>query len=156
MELEGFEPSSKRGTNVLSTCVVADWFSSDVRPGQPNASLASEDFVIGTRLASDYFRYISTAFGISLGKRAIGRCLVSLTVREIKLIYCASIRQRERSCFRHLKRSRWSSLKRLLHHGSARLRTASTRCQNRSAPLDLLRSTKVRCFLRCYKIFNLF
>ncbi len=26
VELEGFEPSSKRGTNMLSTCLVATWF----------------------------------------------------------------------------------------------------------------------------------
>lgn len=25
VELEGFEPSSKRGTNVLSTCLVSAW-----------------------------------------------------------------------------------------------------------------------------------
>ena len=145
MELEGFEPSSKRGTNVLSTCVVADWFSSDVRPGQPNASLASEDFVIGTRLASDYFRYISTAFGISLGKRAIGRCLVSLTVREIKLIYCASSRQRERSCFRHLNwsMSRLKSIGIVALHACAPLLHAVKAGQPRSSDLQ---KTKVVLF----------
>ena len=27
VELEGFEPSSKRGTNELSTCLAFTWFS---------------------------------------------------------------------------------------------------------------------------------
>lgn len=42
VELEGFEPSSKRGTNELSTCVVSDWFSSVNRPGRPICTLASK------------------------------------------------------------------------------------------------------------------
>ena len=40
VELEGFEPSSKRGTNMLSTCVVSDWFSKVARPGRPNYPLS--------------------------------------------------------------------------------------------------------------------
>ena len=40
VELEGFEPSSKRGTNMLSTCVVSDWFSKMARPGRPNHPLS--------------------------------------------------------------------------------------------------------------------
>ena len=40
VELEGFEPSSKRGTNMLSTCVVSAWFSRSARPGRPNISLS--------------------------------------------------------------------------------------------------------------------
>ena len=40
VELEGFEPSSKRGTNMLSTCVVSDWFSKVARPGRPNHPLS--------------------------------------------------------------------------------------------------------------------
>lgn len=31
VELEGLEPSSKRGTNMFSTCLVKIWFSSDAR-----------------------------------------------------------------------------------------------------------------------------
>lgn len=32
VELEGFEPSSKRGTNELSTCLSTSWFSCVARP----------------------------------------------------------------------------------------------------------------------------
>lgn len=39
VELEGIEPSSKRGTNALSTCVVSDWLSGTDRPGLPICSL---------------------------------------------------------------------------------------------------------------------
>jgi len=39
VELEGFEPSSKRGTNELSTCVVSSWFSSCGRPETTNRDL---------------------------------------------------------------------------------------------------------------------
>ena len=36
------------------------------------------------------------------GTRAFERCLVSITLTEIKLIYCTSIKQRERNYFRQL------------------------------------------------------
>ena len=39
VELEGLEPSSKRGTNVLSTCVFFDWFSCSGRPKTTNLDL---------------------------------------------------------------------------------------------------------------------
>lgn len=70
----------------------------------------------------------------SLGKRTIGRCLVSATVAEIKLIYCASIRQQERSYFRQLN-FLMSLIMERRHHCSARLHTPPERCQNRSAPI---------------------
>ena len=63
------------------------------------------DFALLSRLPQRYSRFICTALSISLGTRTIGRCLVSATVAEIKLIYCTSIKQQERSCFRHLKKS---------------------------------------------------
>ena len=105
MELEGVEPSSSRGTGAVSTCVVSGWFLCGGRPGRPTAALASKDFAGVQRRGPGYFRFNCTALSIRLGKRTIGRCLVPATVAGIKLIYCASIRQRERSCFRHLN---WS------------------------------------------------
>ena len=39
VELEGFEPSSKRGTNKVSTCLVLAWFSIDGRPWTTNRQL---------------------------------------------------------------------------------------------------------------------
>ncbi len=44
VELEGFEPSSKRGINELSTCVVSSWFSSCRRPETTNDNLISLNF----------------------------------------------------------------------------------------------------------------
>ena len=54
-------------------------------------------------------------------------------LRGLRLIYCTSIKQRERSCFRHLK-FLMSLINERGHHRSACLLTTSTRCQNRSAP----------------------
>lgn len=39
VELEGFEPSSKRGANELSTCLVSTWFSCRNRPETANYNL---------------------------------------------------------------------------------------------------------------------
>ena len=39
VELEGFEPSSKRGTNELSTCLVSTWFSCQDRQETTNLDL---------------------------------------------------------------------------------------------------------------------
>ena len=40
VEMEGFEPSSKRGTNGLSTCLVLTWFSSAGRIKTTNLQLS--------------------------------------------------------------------------------------------------------------------
>ena len=66
VELEGFEPSSKRGTNKLSTCLVVD------------LQQASEQGPLGDVLSLPPWV-------------------------EIKLIYCTSIKQQERSYSRQLK-----------------------------------------------------
>ena len=39
VEVEGFEPSSKRGTNGLSTCLVVTWFSESGRLTTTNSRL---------------------------------------------------------------------------------------------------------------------
>lgn len=39
VELEGFEPSSKRGTNVVSTCLVFTWMSGCGRQKTSNHGL---------------------------------------------------------------------------------------------------------------------
>ena len=103
VELEGLEPSSKRGTNMLSTCLVKIWFSSDARLKTTKHQLILKKFESKSRLFQFYPRYNSTAGSESLGKKASGRCLVSAPCAEIKLTYCTSVRQRERSCFRQLK-----------------------------------------------------
>lgn len=40
VELEGLEPSSKRGTNELSTCVVSTWLSGSDRQETANHNLS--------------------------------------------------------------------------------------------------------------------
>ncbi len=102
VELEGLEPSSKRGIDEFSTCLVSDWFSCGGRAETPNRSLSSLNFGIESELLASYTRFSCTAMSRSLGSRTLGRCLVHVTVTRIKLIYCTSIKQRERSCFRHL------------------------------------------------------
>ncbi len=52
--------------------------------------------------------------------------------REMALIYCTSIRLRERNCFRQLKLC--DTDLRAFSHGSTCLHIHSTCCQNRSAP----------------------
>jgi len=101
--------------------------------GQPTTALVSNKFGDIARPSISYSRFICTASSIRLGKRTIGRCLVSATVAEIKPIYCTSIKQQERSYFRHLKKL-MSQIKERSHHCSARLHTTSTRCQNQSTP----------------------
>ena len=54
-------------------------------------------------------------------------------LRRLSVIYCTSIRQQERSYFRHLNCLRPDIIERM-SQSSARLPTTSTRCQNRSAP----------------------
>ena len=105
----------------------------DGQAGTTKPPLIPKSFAQTSGRRQYYSRYTCTAGSISLGKRTIGRCLVPATVAGIKLIYCTSIKQRERSCFRHLNLL-MSLFKERGHHRSARLHTASTRCQNRSAP----------------------
>ena len=90
---------------MLSTCLVSTWFSSAGRQETTNRCLSLFDFARFARLGPCYSRFICTALSISLGTRTIGRCLVAATVAAIKLIYCTSIKQQERSYFRHLKKS---------------------------------------------------
>ncbi len=108
MELEGFEPSSKRGIDGLSTCVVSSWFSRSAWPETATRFLILYVFDRAPRKGLVYSRYSCTAGSARLGKRAAGRCLVAATFAAIKLIYCASIKQQERSCFRHLD---WSVIR---------------------------------------------
>ena len=94
----------------------------------------SVNFRTAPRQNWPYSRLMSTTESISHGKRAIGWCLVSATVAEIKLIYYASIKQQERSYFRQINFWCRDIIERR-HHGSACLHTTSTCCQNQSTPL---------------------
>ncbi len=121
---------------MLSTCLFACWFLWRGRQATANRTLSLCCFRPRARLLRFLFRFNCTALSISLGTTTIGRCLVPATVAGIKPIYCTSIRQQERSCFRHLKLAMSQIIERS-HHCSACLHTTSTRCQNRSAPICL-------------------
>ena len=121
---------------MLSTCLFACWFLWRGRQATANRALSLCCFRPRARLLRSYSRFNCIALSISLGTTTIGRCLVSATVAGIKPIYCTSIRQQERSCFRHLKLAMSQIIERS-HHCSACLHTTSTRCQNRSAPICL-------------------
>jgi len=85
VEMEGLEPSSKRGTNELSTCLVDVWFSSCGRPRTTNRTLSSWNLGDLAELLVSYSRFSCTAVSISLRKWTIGRCLVCATVARIEL-----------------------------------------------------------------------
>lgn len=83
--MEGFEPSSKRGTNELSTCLVFCWFSTWDRLKTANPALSSCYLGGFAEHPASHSRFICTALSISLGKMTIGRCLVCATLARIKL-----------------------------------------------------------------------
>ena len=122
VELEGLEPSSKRGAGGLSTCVFFDWFSCCARPKTAKRGLILWIFGGGIEACLRLFPNSYTTGSVNLGKGITGWCPVFATVAKIKLIYCTSIRQRERSCFRHLNflmpwlKRRTSCLCTLTHH----------------------------------------
>ena len=133
VELEGFEPSSKRGTNELSTCLFLSWFSCYDRLRTANRNLILFVFRPFSRMSGSYSRFTCTALSISLGTWTTGRCLVSATVAEIKRHLLFFDYAARAYCF-----SPFEILMSLIiersHHCSACLLTTSTRCQNRSTP----------------------
>ena len=102
VELEGIEPSSKRGNHMLSTCLSLP--SVFVRKQDQSHQLTPYPlrFRLWREAANGYLRLCCTTCSTSFGNRAFGWCLVSAPCTEIKPIYCASIRQRERKCFRQI------------------------------------------------------
>ena len=103
VELEGIEPSSKQGNHTLSTRLFRP--SVFVPPQDPDHQrrpyLQKFHHVRGAR--HDYSRFNRTAYSERFGTTASGRCLVLSPCDGIKpVIYYASIRQRERICFRQI------------------------------------------------------
>lgn len=84
------------------TLIPAFGFRVAARPGPPTATLSSK-FHPPTEALTDYSRFVCTAYSKRFGTTAFERCLVPSPGDGIKpIIYCASIRQRERNCFRQL------------------------------------------------------
>ena len=92
--------------------------------------------------ARSYLRVCCTTISTSFGNRAFGWCLVSAPCAEIKPIYCASIRQRERNCFRQLI-FRMIDIKVLTKQRTACLHTISARCQIQSTPIGSFSDGKI-------------
>ena len=103
VELEGIEPSSKQGNHTLSTRLFRpSFFESPQDPDHQRRPYPLKIHRI-CRATYDYFRLNRTALPECFGKRASERCLVLSPGDGIKpVIYCTSIRQRERICFRQI------------------------------------------------------
>jgi hypothetical protein len=84
------------------TFIPAFGFRATARPGPPTGALASKISSCcrgPTRLFPIYLHRLTLRFGTT----SLERCLVPSSDDGIKpVIYCTSIRQRERSCFRQL------------------------------------------------------
>ena len=136
VELEGIEPSSKRGNHMLSTCLSLP----SVFVHKQDQSHQLVPYPLKLRLCREagngYLRFCCTTISTSFGKTAFGWCLVSAPCAEIKPIYCASIRQRERNCFRQLI-FRMIDIKVLTKQRTACLHTISARCQIQSTPMNV-------------------
>ena len=72
VELEGLEPSSKRGNGGLSTCVFLDWFSCAGRPRTANLRLILRIFGASPEAGGSYSRLANTTGSINFGTRVIG------------------------------------------------------------------------------------
>ncbi len=97
VELEGIEPSSKRGNHTLSTCLSLPsvFECRQDQSHQPAPYPLKFHKSRGARLM--LFPILLCRFAKRFGTRAFERHLVSATLAEIKLIYCTSIKQREHS-----------------------------------------------------------
>ena len=102
VEMERFELSSKRGHNMLSTCLFPTWLSAAGRTGTTNLKLISWNLGTPPENRRSQLRIYQHHLVETSRSRAIGWCLVPATVAGIKLTYCTSVRQRERSYFRQL------------------------------------------------------
>ena len=100
VELEGVEPSSKRGSNLLSTCLASFWLSgrSAIEATILHPYLLYFGKVPKPRLS--YLRFICTTWSECFEATASGWCLVLPSNGGIKrLIYYTSITQQERNCY---------------------------------------------------------
>ena len=123
MELEGVEPSSKQGNHTLSTCLFRTWFSCCDKTRTTHRQPYLLKLHLPTGASRRLFPIFLHRLILRFGTTSLERCLVPLPGRRIKpVIYCTSIRQRERSCFRQLivrPNGLWSlqpSLRMLTYH----------------------------------------
>ena len=102
VELEGIEPSSAQGNHTLSTCL----FQPSVFEAWQDLDHQSYPYPLKFHSCNEaymnYFRFACTAWSTRFGTTSVERCPVPAPCAGIKLIYCTSIKQRERSYFRQL------------------------------------------------------
>ena len=102
VELEGIEPSSAQGNHTLSTCL----FQPSIFEVWQDLDHQSYPYPLKFHPCNEaymnYFRFACTAWSTRFGTTSVERCPVPAPCAGIKLIYCTSIKQRERSYFRQL------------------------------------------------------
>ena len=102
VELEGIEPSSAQGNHTLSTCL----FQPSIFEVWQDLDHQSYPYPLKFHPCNEaymnYFRFTCTAWSTRFGTTSVERCPVPAPCAGIKLIYCTSIKQRERSYFRQL------------------------------------------------------
>ncbi len=85
VELEGVEPSSKHGNNMLSTCLASLGFSCTGKAEATNLYLILYGFHCIYEAKCNYPRFCCTSVSSCLEERALGRCLVPAPCAGIKL-----------------------------------------------------------------------
>ena len=102
VELVGFEPTSKQGNHMLSTCL----FQPSVFVPRQDLDHQSRPYPLkfhpGNEAYPNYFRFTCTALPSDSEQHPWSDVSFRQPCGGIKLIYCTSIKQRERSCFRQL------------------------------------------------------
>ena len=102
VELVGFDPTSKQGNHTLSTCL----FQPSVFVLRQDLDHQSQPYPLKLHLSieayTDYFRFTCTAWPSDSEQHPWSDVSFRQPCGGIKLIYCTSIKQRERSCFRQL------------------------------------------------------
>ena len=102
VELVGFEPTSKQGNHTLSTRLF--WPSVFVLQQDPDHQLQPYPLKLHQcdGAYTGYFRFTCTALPSDSEQHPWSDVSFRQPCGGIKLIYCTSIKQRERSCFRQL------------------------------------------------------
>ena len=100
VELEGVEPSSKRGSNLLSTCLASFWLSGRSATEATILHPYLLNFGKAPKPRLSYLRFTCTTWSERFEATASGWCLVLPPGGGIKrLIYYTSITQQERNCY---------------------------------------------------------
>lgn len=91
VEVEGFEPSSNHGPNKLSTCLVIELVFENWQARDDQSVPYPLKFNFQSRLLKVYFRFTLHHLVQTSRNRAMGWCLVHVTVTRIKPTYYTSV-----------------------------------------------------------------